>query len=554
MPNGCTLEGAGRGNSGLNVWGTKLLYDGAVATAAIVMGPNDGAASSYVSIRDLSVYSNRSTTCPNNGMLAWNPAAGGSNKWQCNDGTTFSAPQAHLAGIIHGSIDPNVLADGTFDSIINVDINGGGTNFPSTVGAFHFGVYLNGCEECVLQHVYVDSADDGFYVGEATNGVLFNQVSGRINKRAGFTFRGSNTFQCNSCLFESNGFDQVNDPTKYGAGIRMENASTGGARGGVFLEVCFEGNYVDLFAAAGSVGSLVAASHSAGVNHMRGTFGYSYILGSCQALNPSLVKVLANNQLALACSNTIGTFDLSDSGASVIFMDPQGLVVTKIIGPVGSGVKIAHYELNPIDQNLYLRTEGPFGTEGLRLENASAATAGNNTVSAAVQMKGSKWTGTATDYTWVWQAKAHAPNGAPETTSGVYLDFNGTRQFGLREGGVLQTTQLQSKTATLTAAVQTAAGTSASCTLDGASSNMAGQLTLTTGTGSWSSGAQCIVTFASTLDGWVTLTPANAVAAAAMNSKQVYADKASNQFRVAFGVADTAPVTYRFNWHAVGVY
>jgi hypothetical protein len=208
VPNSCSLTGAGPGDPTVAASGpkaTRLVYTGAAATSALVIMNPDGTSANDTTVSDLAISSGLSASCPNNGMLRWNAAAGGTNKWQCWDGTSFTSAVPQLAGIRHGNLNPTLLTDGTYVRIVNVAVDGSGTNWPSTYGAFHFGVMLNGCEECVLDQVRASGADDGMIVGPATNGVLVNQFTARFNKRSGISAHFNNNFVCQHCLFESNG-------------------------------------------------------------------------------------------------------------------------------------------------------------------------------------------------------------------------------------------------------------------------------------------------------------------------------------------------------------
>ncbi len=551
IPTGCILEGVGWADAGIGGEGTRLTYNGAAATTAIMIGTTEVNSSSYVTIRDLVVHTSLSTPCPNDGMLAWNSAASGANKWQCYDGVTFTAPVVHLAGIRHGHVDPNVLSDGIFNRISNVHVNGGGTNWPQSQGAFHFGFWLNGCEECVLDHLNADGCDDGYSIGVNTNGVLGLMLTGRLNRRSGFHYRGTNRFQCEHCLFESNNNARgASDPTQHGAGIRASQEYTStGSTGVEFIGTYFEANTVDLFGVTSGPFATNAEGSFDFFHSVRARFGNA-VLRECTIPDGTLVSTSANIDLTVGCQVT---GELSrDLTSRVIYKNKQGTVVERVWRNTGSGIGHYYYELpNDGSGDLRLRSEGPFGANGLRLENSTTANSVNNMPSATLRWSGSKWTGSATPYNWTATARANG------TSSFLQLiDNTSAAEFKFTDTGAGQGIQWQAKMASPTAAVQSGAGTGATCAVDGGFgvSSMSGQLTLTTGSGAWASGAQCVLTFASTLSGWVTLTPANAAAAAAMNSRQVFVDRGTSAFSIHFGAADSASTTYKFNWHAIGNY
>jgi hypothetical protein len=566
VPGACTLEGLG-----LHPGATSLKYSGPPATAAVALlnGPGDNVGSSYATLRNLHIEDVNSSLCPNNGMLAWNTGAAGTNKWQCYDGSAYTAPTAHLAGIVYGSIDPTAVPGGIQNLLENIDIDGdAGAVFPNQ-GGFHFGLFLNGCQECTINSVRVQQADDGFYVGGSTNGVLFNQVTARQNRRAGFHYRGPNLFQCNSCLFESNQwFGHTADPAQNGAGIRIssENQGAGPGRGVKFINTYFEANTVDVMVPPGDTGYIEVDNFQS----IRGQFGASRWTqtrgaSSCVIPDASLVSILPGTVIINGCLTT-GTFNQPGSGQNsvVLFTDSFGIWVNKIIAAGSGGNVFPYYELpnSEIDRYLHLRTDN-IDEGGLKLENFTPAASCCNNNSAAIKMTGTRWTGTASaSFNWTMMASAQTPNGGSDSTHGVYLSSDTGRQFGFRDKGVLQLAgELEAQTAPPLVAVQPAAGTSATCTANASSSNMAGQISLRTGTGAWASGGQCKVTFP--LSGapalslyWMVLTPADAGTAAAMNSRQVYVTNSGfdGSATVNFGVADTAQTNYSWNYFAIRSY
>jgi hypothetical protein len=554
----CTLEGMGRGNDHATT-GTKLLYNGPAATAAIVVMETNMTPSYFASVRNLSIFTN-AQECPNDGMLEWNAAAGGPNKWQCYDGATFTAPIPHLAGILHGQIDPSALADGTHITIQNVDINGGGQNGDiDQQGGFHFGLYLNGCEECILQGIYAFQNDDGLFVGEASHGCLYNQVTARLNRRAGFHYRGSNIGLCSMCLFESNVWfgHSTADPLKYGSGIRISQASTGEGRDMKFRQTYFEGNRVDVLAADNLRGSIDIEGGST----IRGKFFNSRFVGVSIA-DASLITARGGSYIVFGGTVT-GTPvlepDPNGNNSRIIFMDDTASTVLRILAPSSGGGYATTYQ-GPTggNESVYVRTTGADGAEGVRLENNSTPAPGDSTDSPLLQFKASKWNGATTPFSWYLRAAARTGAGS-ESVSGLHVMFNGSspvsdRQFTFREGGIFRSNMVEAKVTNPAATVSSNAGSGASCSVDAGSGDMAGQLTLTTGTSLWGTGDQCTITLTSGFSGWVALTPANATAGAGMSARQVYVTRNANQFAVSFAVLDTSQKTYQFTWHAIGTY
>ncbi len=403
VPGSCVLAGVGKGDPTVSSApkATRLVYKGAPATSAIVLGVNDSTPSSDTVVRDLSVSSGLTSTCPGGGMLRWNNSATGSNKWQCWDGSRWSPAVAHLAGIRHGSLDPRELHDGTFNSIINVNVDGSGLNWPTTYGAFHFAVMLNGCEECLLEAVSVSGADDGFALGPATNGVLFNAIFARINKRSGLAQHFWSNYVCNLCLFESNGMlAPSSDPTKYGQGIRLadDDSGYGPGIGGVFYAPYFENNLVDVFVPEGQNGS-TTIEHAMANMSIRGAVS-GVFQGGCGGLNPALITIAGKTELA--CSTPLPNLNFVFlPGAELVLTDPNRSMPRKVIAWSTSGKTGTLYEYTD-DHNLYIRNEGPYSTDGLRLDNAGAATARDNTLpSATLRLIGKLWNGqTSVDKMW----------------------------------------------------------------------------------------------------------------------------------------------------------
>jgi hypothetical protein len=452
VPTGCILSGAGRGNE-TGPFGTKLIYAGPPATAAVVLMKPDMSRSDWASVRDLSLYTN-AAECPNNGMLKWNSGAVGSNKWQCYDGSSYSTPTAHLAGLLHGQIDPTVLSDGTHITVSNVDINGGGQNGDNNQqGGFHRGVWLNGCEECVLQSVYVKNADDGFSLGPSVNGVVLNQVTARLNRRSGIHVRGFNAIQAVLPLLEGNQWfgNAGTDPNNYGAGIRFDDEDLvgfGAGRSAGFSAsgMYFEGNDVDVMtptAFTGGAGPLEVS----GFNSIRGHYLEAAFSG-CSIPDAGLVTITGD--VFHGCTITSGTFNFSGSAGRLFTR--SGAWLQKLRRYTGAPGHLDVYEMiaDPYGNPAKLHWRGPDYTYRILLENPLAADASANRDSPAMEFKGAKWTGSSTDFQWVLTAMAQLGNGPPEGTSGLYLYLGNTafpenRRFAFREDGEFRILQPNAK-------------------------------------------------------------------------------------------------------------
>ena len=105
-----------------------------------------------------------------------------------------------------------------------------------------------------------------------------------------------------------------------------------------------------------------------------------------------------------------------------------------------------------------------------------------------------------------------------------------------------------SQTAVTTAAALTAAGVAASAALAHAT-DVAGSITLTSGSSALASGALTTVTFSSpyAVAPIVSLTPANAAAAAA----GAYVTSTTTGFTINAGTALSATTPYAWNWHSI---
>ncbi len=96
------------------------------------------------------------------------------------------------------------------------------------------------------------------------------------------------------------------------------------------------------------------------------------------------------------------------------------------------------------------------------------------------------------------------------------------------------------------------AGTTASSSL-AHSTDVAGLLTLTTGTGTWTAGTQTIVNFTTsyTVAPIVVITPEDATTASLMVTRQIYVQTTASGFTLNFGSAETASTSYNFYYHVI---
>ncbi len=452
VPTGCILSGSGRGNE-TGPFGSKLIYAGPPATAAVILMKADMSRSDWAAVRDLSIYTN-ATECPSNGMLKWNPGAVGTNKWQCYDGSSYTAPTPHLAALLHGQIDPYVLGDGTHINVTNVDVNGGGQNGDNNQqGGFHRGVWLNGCEECVLQSVYVKNADDGFSLGPFANGVLLSQVTARLNRRSGIHLRGFNVIQAVMPLLEGNQWfgNAGIDPDKYGAGLRFDDEDltgfgAGRSAGFVAPVIYYEGNDVDVMTPSTFTGG-AGPLELGGFGSIRGYYLEAAFGGGCAIPDASLVTITGD--VSQGCSIASGAFNFSGTGR---LFTRSGAWLQKIRRSTGSPGYMDVFEMTA-DENgnpAKLFWRGPDYGYRVVLENPLAANASVNQDSPALEFKGAKWTGASTNFQWGLTAMAQFGNGPPESTSGLYLyqgdiAFPENRRFGFRENGEFRILQPNAK-------------------------------------------------------------------------------------------------------------
>lgn len=109
-----------------------------------------------------------------------------------------------------------------------------------------------------------------------------------------------------------------------------------------------------------------------------------------------------------------------------------------------------------------------------------------------------------------------------------------------------------SQTTAPTIAVSANAGTAGAAifTVGITSNDIAGQITLTEGTGSWLAGAQCTVTFNKAYSSApiVVLTPINAAAASGASSQQVFVTSTTTTFVINFGIAAAGNANWKWNY------
>jgi hypothetical protein len=113
------------------------------------------------------------------------------------------------------------------------------------------------------------------------------------------------------------------------------------------------------------------------------------------------------------------------------------------------------------------------------------------------------------------------------------------------KNGHLKSTQTSASTVAVTAN----AGTSATCSISHGV-DMAGQVQIVTGSGSWASGSQCDLTFRFTfaVAPLCILGPADATTASFMVARQVYPSASTTVLSFNFGSADASAHTYTFNY------
>lgn len=109
---------------------------------------------------------------------------------------------------------------------------------------------------------------------------------------------------------------------------------------------------------------------------------------------------------------------------------------------------------------------------------------------------------------------------------------------------------------TTIAVVAAGAGTAGTAALDANATDLCGTITLVTGSGSWGTGAQATVTFATALTktAYVVFFPAESVAASLAPTVKPYVTNvaAGAGFSLAFQVADSAAHTTKWNYVCLG--
>ena len=480
---------------------------------------------------------------------------------------TYSTAVPHLSAIQHGQIDPTALVDGAHETVDHVRIDAGvGSGNIEIQGRFHFGVYLNGCEECVVEDTHVEGADDGFAIGPATNSILI-QPTARTNRRSGIHLRGISSVTLYSPLMESNEWFGHIGAAGYGFGLLgdTENTGTPGIQGRIF-SAYYENNPGADVALGVPNGYFSGSIQAVGTKVNRGVIatgvtGYfaDAILNGCNILNGALVHVAPGTSLTHDCLISSGSIDNSQGNARVYQMVEGRLV----------------YADNGQGQVWNWATDanagGPmtfYGGTSIVNDNLANATAGNPAIPSAVAVfSGKGWaSGPAQSQRLNFSLMVN-PQGGTSQASGsldVRAKVNardtgdlGPTVMSILPDGTLEPVIFAAKHSSPATTVAAAAGAGATCTLvpsvGGAVSDMAGKVRLVTGTGGWSAGTQCTVTFASSsLSGYTSLVPSNASAAAAFSGRQVYVDSSTTGFTINFGIADAAQTTYEFIWHAIG--
>lgn len=369
---------------------------------------------------------------------------------------TYSAAVPHLAAIQHGETDPGALIDGIQITIRDIFISGqspnGGHTGNAGQGAFHMGVYLNGCEECLIETVYVLGATDGFMVGAQTNAVTFNTITARINRRSGFHLRGQNNFVVYGGVFESNEwlFNRGTDVDKYGHGILGQdepNQAVGGpiANGGEFDGTYFENNDCDLCSPLHvrfgiNVRNSTRGVGSGSVFTDRANWFGMFIQGCSSSVDASLSLTSGH---ASDCPYT-GAYTKDPSASTArIFAQFSGTGLKKIslIGVNPSPIDIYESAVSALGDPsyFYYRIPNP-GT--FRLDPFVAATVGSQDIdSTTLEMRSAKWNGAASVFKpWQMQVTTKVPFGPTDTVSSISITgpSGGAREFSFREGGVFR--------------------------------------------------------------------------------------------------------------------
>lgn len=138
-------------------------------------------------------------------------------------------------------------------------------------------------------------------------------------------------------------------------------------------------------------------------------------------------------------------------------------------------------------------------------------------------------------------------------SSGAVIATWSSSGLTVNSGNLILAKHLKStQSGTTTVAANANAGTGASASLANAT-DIAGQVSLTTGTISFSTGSQVDISFAVSyaVAPIVTLTSASSTAALNLVAKAVYVTSTTDGFSINFGVADLSSNTYLFNYHVI---
>jgi hypothetical protein len=419
--------GRGAGDGGGASIGTKLTYTGAAATAAIHV--TNG---TFDEVSDLSVFTIKGE-CPANGLLKWNTAAGGTNKWACHDGATFTTPVPHLAGILVGNLNPTIDAGLRHVSVRNVYVDGLNGGDLNQQGSFHFGVWFNGTQLSTLTNVHVAGADDGFYFGASTNGVLGLNLIARLNRRSGIHVRWQNDLTLVAPLMESNQWWAQAVQAPYGRGFLCdaEDVSPTVCRAEI-IDGYWEANWLDV--SAPTSGAAFRGRITGSFSHVSGFFDSSVLDGD-QCVIDAPANVTISGTVQIGCPTiAAGTFVYADNQARLVLTTKYGGLLRSVNKDYGGALgRMDAFEmvLNPTTAS-YIYLRGGLG-EQLRLYNPIAAVSGGGSNSPTLQFRGAKWTGVSTESLANLEQLCTTEAGGQDIC-GLYLGF-GTRLFSLRDNG-----------------------------------------------------------------------------------------------------------------------
>ncbi|MBI3666540.1 MAG: hypothetical protein HY236_10020 [Acidobacteria bacterium] len=364
----------------------------------------------------------------------------------------YSAPVPHLAAIQHGQTDPTALADGIHITIRDIFING---FKPATLtqGAFQAGVYLNGCEECLIDTVYVQGATDGFLVGAQSNGVTFNTITARINRRAGFHYRGQNNFQVYGGLFESNVWlFGSKDVDKHGHGILAQqepNVQSTIIAGGEFDGTYFEANDCDLCSPLHIGWHINVRNGTRDINSGYYTNRAQWnggVLFGCGTSMDATLSLLGPFGLTTDCDFT-GTFPQAPGGSGAYrLVQVRGFAggTQRVYTRGGDNVTpYAAYEFvkHPADQDYdFIFRTGSTGFFGL--DPWKDADSNQSYASPRLRFRASQWGGAQPQtMTWSISGTTFKPGGSQDTVSKLAIDGQGSnfgQNFSFREKSVFR--------------------------------------------------------------------------------------------------------------------